>query len=73
MNETTKIIIAVIIFFIIAWGITGLIDGKNFFDPTIEVIDAIGHNIGNFISSLLKLALVVGIIWLVYLLFNKKS
>jgi hypothetical protein len=73
MNDNFKIFFGTIIFFVIAWGISGLIDGKGFFTPTIEIIDSIGNQIGNLISSLIKIGLFVGIIWLTYLLFNKKS
>ena len=59
MNENLKMGFIVAIILIVCWGIFGLIDGKGFFDPTIEIID----EVGNTISFLIKVALVGGIIW----------
>ena len=72
MNDNVKIVFGTIIFFVVVWGIFGLINGEGFFTPTIEVIDSIGRQIGKLISNLITIGIFVGIIWLVILLFNKK-
>ena len=69
MNENLKMGFIVAIILIVCWGIFGLIDGKGFFDPTIEIID----EVGNTISLLIKVALVGGIIWFLISIFKKKS
>lgn len=72
MRDNTKAVFGTLIFFVIVWGIIGLISGQGFFTPTIEIIKSFGSQIGEAISTLLTIGLFIGIIWFLIMLFNKK-
>lgn len=69
MKENLKIVFGVALFLVIIWGVFSSIQGKGFFEPTIEVID----ELGNTISFLLKIIIFSGIVWFIISLFKKSK
>lgn len=68
MGENTKNIGGLVLIFLVIWGIIGLINGDGFFGGIIDNIQAIGNIIVNLIQSLF----VIGIIWVLILIFRTK-
>lgn len=69
MNDNTKTVFGIIFFLIVCWGIAGVLNGKSFFEPTLEIID----EMGNTFSNIIKIVLFIGIIWFVFALIKKKK
>tara|TARA_B110000211_G_C13859301_1_gene455763 strand:- start:425 stop:643 length:219 start_codon:yes stop_codon:yes gene_type:complete len=68
MKEEYKRYIGIAILFMGLWGISGLINGDGFFGGIEMQIDAVG----DIVSSVIKGALIVGVIWFISTLFKKK-
>jgi hypothetical protein len=60
--------ISIAIGIVIIWGITGLFKGDGFFGGITKQIDAIG----DFISLIIKGALIIGFVWLIFYLLDSK-
>ena len=69
MKKELKGFIGIAAFILILWGIFGLISGNGFFGGIGKEIDAIG----DLVALALKIALIIGVIWLVYALFKKEN
>jgi hypothetical protein len=67
MNEKLKEYLTIAIFFIVLWGIFGLLSGDGFFGGIGKQIDAIG----DIVSFIIKAAIFIGVIWFIISLFGK--
>lgn len=66
MKDTVKGVIFIAILLMIIWGIEGLTKGYGFLGGIKKQIDAIGE----IISTLIKIGLVVGVIWFIIEIFK---
>lgn len=69
MGNKLKNYIGIAIFFMVGWGISGLIGGDGFFGGIGKQIDAIG----SIVSIIIKVATVIGVIWLFSEMFKKNE
>lgn len=69
MKDNLKNYIGIATFFLVLWGIGGLIGGDGFFGGISEQIDAIG----SIISKIINFALVIGVIWVILELSKNKG
>lgn len=69
MSDNVKNIIGIVVFFVILWGLKGLIVGEGFFGAiTLQL-----YAIGELASIVIKFAIIIGVIGLIIFLFSKNK
>lgn len=69
MIDKIKGIIGIVIILLILWGVKGIIVEEGFFGA----INLQLYAIGELISFVIKIAIIMGIIWLMFFLFVKNK